>query len=66
MAPTERSPLGDAALDEILAFARLDLPAERKTAVGPAVAMVTALLDSLDDLEIGETPPASAFDARWE
>ena len=66
MAPTRRSPLGDEALDQLLAHARLDLGAERRTAVGPAVAMVLGLYDSLDEIPVGETPPASTFDARWE
>jgi hypothetical protein len=29
------------------------------------VTMVLGLYDSLDEIEVGETPPASAFDARW-
>ena len=66
MPPTPRQPLGDAAFDQLLAFARLDLPAERKATAGPAVQMVMGLFDSLDDVEVGETPPATAFDARWE
>jgi Asp-tRNA(Asn)/Glu-tRNA(Gln) amidotransferase C subunit len=66
MAQTARSPLGDAAFDQVLAFARLDLSAERKAVAGPAVEMVSGLFDSLDEIEVGETPPATAFDARWE
>jgi hypothetical protein len=66
MASTPRSPLGDEALDQLLAHARLDLSAERRTAAGPAVTMVLGLYDSLDEIAVGETPPASAFDARWE
>jgi hypothetical protein len=27
---------------------------------------VYALIDLLDAVELGETPPATAFDARWE
>jgi hypothetical protein len=66
MASTPRSPLGDAALDQLLAHARLDLPDARRAAAGPAVTMVLGLYDSLDEVAVGETPPASAFDARWE
>lgn len=66
MAPAERAPLSGADLDQLLGFARLDLPAERKAAVAPAVAMIAALMDSLDDIPVGEIPPAAAFDARWE
>jgi hypothetical protein len=66
MAPTARQPLGDAAFDQLLSVARLELPAERRAAAGPVVDMVMSLFDSLDEIEVGETPPATAFDARWE
>jgi hypothetical protein len=46
--------------------ARLDLTAERLAAVGPFLEGIYALIDGLDDVEVGETPPATAFDARWE
>jgi hypothetical protein len=65
MARTPRSPLGDEVFDQLLAHARLDLPEERRTAARPAVTMVLGLYDSLDDVAVGETPPASGFDARW-
>ncbi|WP_369259486.1 hypothetical protein [Geodermatophilus amargosae] len=66
MASTPRSPLGDEALDQLLAHARLDLTTERRAAAGPAMTMVLGLYDSLDEVAVGETPPATAFDARWE
>jgi Asp-tRNA(Asn)/Glu-tRNA(Gln) amidotransferase C subunit len=66
MPPTARAPLGDEALDQLLALARLDLSAERRATVSPAVDMVIGLFDSLDEVEVGETAPAPAFDARWE
>ncbi|MGY1737318.1 hypothetical protein [Geodermatophilus sp. SYSU D00684] len=66
MASTDRSPLGDEAFDQLLAHARLDLSTERRAAAGPAVTMVHGLYDSLDQVPVGETPPAAAFDARWE
>jgi hypothetical protein len=65
MASSPRSPLGDEVLDQLLAHARLDLSEHRRAAAGPAVTMVLGLYDSLDEIEVGETPPASAFDARW-
>lgn len=46
--------------------ARLELSAERRSVVGPALEGVYALIDLLDAVELGETPPATAFDARWE
>ncbi len=59
-------PLGDDAFDQLLAYARLDLTAERKEAAAPGFAAVLALLDSLEGIELGETPPATAFDPSWE
>jgi hypothetical protein len=46
--------------------ARLDLAAERHEAVGAFLGEMYALIDRLDDVPLGETPPATAFDARWE
>lgn len=66
MSDTDRHPLGDEAVADLLAFARLDLSADRRAAAAPVIDMVTGLADSLDEVELGETPPAAAFDARWE
>jgi len=46
--------------------ARLDLAADRQEEVGAVLADTYALIDRLDDVPLGETPPATAFDARWE
>ena len=46
--------------------ARLNLSADRLEVVGPALEGIYALIDTLDDFPLGETPPATAFDARWE
>ncbi|WP_100499292.1 Asp-tRNA(Asn)/Glu-tRNA(Gln) amidotransferase subunit GatC [Geodermatophilus chilensis] len=46
--------------------ARLDLSPERLEAVAPMVNSIYAMLDTLDEVPLGETPPATAFDARWE
>jgi hypothetical protein len=46
--------------------ARLDLAAERQEAVGAFLGEMYALIDRLDDVPLGETPPATAFDPRWE
>jgi hypothetical protein len=45
--------------------ARLDLT-DRHEAVGSFLGEMYALIDRLDDVPLGETPPATAFDARWE
>lgn len=46
--------------------ARLDLPSDRLEIVGAALEGIYALIDTLDAFRLGETPPATAFDARWE
>jgi hypothetical protein len=61
-----RKPLSGVALDTLLAFARLELSADRRAAAGPVMDLLIGLSDTLDAVEVGETPPASAFDARWE
>lgn len=61
-----RPPLSDDAFDHLLTYARLDLTAERKQGAAAGFAAVLALLDSLEGIELGETPPATAFDAGWE
>ncbi len=61
-----RPPLGDDAFDQLLTYARLDLTAERKQGAAGGFAAVLALLDTLESVELGETPPATAFDASWE
>lgn len=48
------------------AVARLDLPPERAALVGSTAEAIYALIDRLDAVPLGETPPATAFDARWE
>lgn len=61
-----RPPCAGSTLDELARMARLDLGPERKAVVGPAVDMVYGLLDQLDVVALGDVPPATAFDARWE
>jgi hypothetical protein len=46
--------------------ARLELTADRLEEVGQLLTDTYALIDLLDDVPVGETPPATAFDARWE
>lgn len=54
------------ALDHALQVARLDLPADRRPQLAATAEGIYALIDLLDAVELGETPPATAFDARWE
>lgn len=53
-------------LEQLCRTARLDLSEERRDIVGPTLDGIYALIDTLDAVELGETPPATAFDARWE
>ncbi len=46
--------------------ARLELGVDRAEPVGRALAEMYAIIDRLDAVPLGETPPATAFDARWE
>ncbi|SNR97764.1 hypothetical protein [Blastococcus mobilis] len=46
-------------------IARLDI-AEREDMLGPVVEGIYALIDQLDAVPLGETPPAIGFDPRWE
>lgn len=54
------------ALDHACRLARLDLDAQRKQLVGPFIQQLYGLIDTLDAVELGDTQPATAFDARWE
>jgi hypothetical protein len=44
---------------------RLNLSPDRLEIIGPALERIYALIDTLDAF-LGETPPATAFDARWD
>lgn len=46
--------------------ARLDVAPERLETVGRTLTEMYALIDRLDDVPLGDTPPATAFDPRWE
>jgi hypothetical protein len=45
--------------------ARLPLTPDRLEIVGPTTEMIYALIDLMDSVPLGETPPAIAFDPRW-
>jgi Asp-tRNA(Asn)/Glu-tRNA(Gln) amidotransferase C subunit len=53
-------------LEHLAAHARLPIPADRAEAIAVQVDAITALIDQLDALDLAETPPATAFDARWQ
>lgn len=61
----ENRPIEAAELSVLARAARLELAADRHAAVAPALDGVLQLFDTLDRVEIGETPPTNSFDARW-
>ncbi len=60
-----RPSIDEAGLSQLLSLARLEVTPERKAVVGPALDLVLGLMDSLDSVDVGETPPATAFDPSW-
>jgi len=65
MSSDPRSFAGEA-LEHAVRGARLDLTPARRELVGPVLDGIYALIDHLDAVSLGETPPATAFNARWE
>lgn len=63
--PTRRPSTG-APLEHLSAHARLALTPDRAEVVAPVLDSIVGLIDQLDAIDIGETPVATAFDARWE
>lgn len=57
---------GAVAIEQLSQIARLELDLERREIISPTLQGLYALIDTLDQFELGETPPAQAFDARWE
>jgi len=49
----------------LAAHAGVALSPDREQALGKAVTELVSDLDHLRTLRLGETPPATAFDARW-
>ena len=66
MGKVERAPLTSATLQALAEAARLNVPEARQEPVRTALDRIYALLDALDAVPVGETPPANAYDARWE
>lgn len=61
-----RSTVDDEMLVALSQRAGLDLGPERRSAVVPALNGVLEQFEALDAIDVGETPPAHAFDPRWE
>lgn len=62
----KRSATDQDVLRVLAGHARLDLSADRAAAVVPALDGILQLLDSLDEVELGEGAPAFAYRAKWE
>lgn len=60
-----RSPLTGAMVRQAAAMARYDLSEARAAELAPHLQGMLQALDGLDAVDLGETPPANAFDARW-
>lgn len=61
-----RLPVDSGLLEAAARLGNLPLPAGRATELVPVMDGVFAMLDSLDQGRLGETAPASAFNAAWE
>ncbi|WP_110038920.1 hypothetical protein [Nocardia neocaledoniensis] len=59
------NPRPTAPVDELSLFARLPLAADRHAIVGATLDVVYENVDCLGEIELGDTFPATAFDARW-
>lgn len=52
-------------LNELLRCAELELSAQRREALTPLLEVVMASVTAVRAEEVGEVPPATAFDPRW-
>ena len=53
-------------LTGLLAYADLELDDARRSALAPMLEQVRASIAVIRSIDVGELPPATAFDARWE
>ncbi len=60
-----RTPLDDNALDALASVIQLELSHERRAMLAPVLNDTLALLDVLNQFDVGETPPTVSFDPRW-
>lgn len=52
-------------LRALAAHARLPMPDDRVDTAAATLQVVQSLVDGLDAVDLGDTPPATSFDARW-
>ena len=62
----DRIPVTKQAIATLTQAARLDLPEDRTQLMAETMDEIFELLDTLDGVELGETPPAFAYRAKWE
>lgn len=65
MSETENNRISADDMPALTKVARLALAGDRPAVVAPALDGTLTLLDALDAIDIGETPPTNSFDARW-
>jgi len=56
----------DGSLSALLRHAELELDEARRAALLPVLGVVEASIAAVRAVDVGELPPATAFDARWE
>lgn len=66
MGGPKRPAISGERLKEMAANVRLELSDARAGELAPVAEQVFGLLDGLDEVALGDTPPAFAFDARWK
>ena len=62
----DRIPVKKEDIATLAKAARLDLPEDRTQLMAETMDGIFQLLDTLDGFELGETPPAFAYRAKWE
>jgi hypothetical protein len=60
--PSLEGPLFEALQD----LARIRLAEDRPAVTGPVFDGLLRLIDTLDELDLGDAPPETGFDPRWE
>ena len=66
MPDIKRTPTSSDIVSVLAKHARLDLTPKRAADLAPALDGILDLLDSLDEVKLGETAPAFAYRAKWE